>query len=206
MPKVIAALIASVLSLSAARPARQDTYRVDPARSRATIHVGKTGMFSFVAGHTHDVAGPIQNGSVDVDLDAPSRSRVRLRIAAAELEVSPTGEPEGDTPKVQEAMDSDKVLDVTRFPRITYESTAITIKGRDGSQLDAIVTGQLTIRAVTRPVTVPVHVELAGGELTAHGHFAIKQSAFGIQPISVGGVVAVKDTLEIDFSISANRR
>jgi polyisoprenoid-binding protein YceI len=56
---------------------------------------------------------------------------------------------------------------------------------------------------VTRPVTVPVHLELAGGTMTATGRFSIKQTTYGMTPITVGGVVAVKDTLDIRFSITA---
>jgi hypothetical protein len=44
---------------------------------------------------------------------------------------------------------------------------------------------------------------LHGSGLSASGRFEIKQSAFGMKPISVGGVVSVKDTLDIDFSIVA---
>jgi polyisoprenoid-binding protein YceI len=181
------------------------TYRVDPAKSHATIHVGKAGAFSFLAGHTHEVSGPIEAGSVDVDADAPAASHVRLVIAAAALKVSAAGEPQGDAPKVQEAMDGDKVLDVARYPRITYESTSVVVKNRTESQLDLNVAGRLMIRDVTEPVVVPVRVALSGTSLTATGRITIKQSAFGIKPISVGGVVAVKDTLDIDFSISATK-
>lgn len=197
--------IATLAPPSIARSAPSTIYRVDPAKSRLTIHVGKAGAFSFVAGHPHEVTGPIQSGSVDVDLDTPSESRIRLTIPASELKVSAKGEPEGDAPKVQEAMDSDKVLDVARHPRIVFESTAVTLKSRNGNVLDVIVAGRLTIRDVAQQVTAPVHVEIADRALTARGRFAIKQSAFGIKPISVGGVVAVKDALEIDFLISADK-
>ena len=37
------------------RPAAR-TYTIDSSRSRATIEVGKSGAFSFAAGHTHEVA------------------------------------------------------------------------------------------------------------------------------------------------------
>jgi polyisoprenoid-binding protein YceI len=190
---------------SAAFLAAATTYRVNPAKSHLTIHVGKAGAFSFIAGHKHDVGGPIQSGSVDVDLDTPSQSRVRLTIAAADLKVSPAGEPEGDAPKVQEAMDSEKVLDLARHPTITYESTGVTIKSRRGDSLDLMMTGQVTIRDVAQPVTAPVHVEIQDNMLTATGRFSVTQSAFGIKPISVGGVVAVKDALDIEFSIAADR-
>jgi hypothetical protein len=39
--------------------------------------------------------------------------------------------------------------------------------------------------------------------LTATGRFAIRQTDFGIKPISVGGVVKVKDELTIIFTIVA---
>jgi polyisoprenoid-binding protein YceI len=178
-------------------------YRIDPAKSRAAIHVGKTGAFSFVAGHTHEVAGPVQSGTVDLDLDTPSESRVALVVSTADLKVQPQGEPEADVPKVQQTMAGEKVLDVTHHPRITYESTAITLNTRHGNVLDATAAGRLTIRDVTHEVTAPVHVELKDGALTATGHLSVKQSAFGITPISVAGVVNVKDALEIDFTIAA---
>jgi polyisoprenoid-binding protein YceI len=202
---LFAALMALVARQSVTQVAERAAYRVDPAKSRATIHVGKAGAFSFIAGHTHEITGPIQTGTVDVDLDAPSRSHVQLVIASSELKVSAAGEPEGDAPKVQEAMEGEKVLDVQRHPKITYESTSVTLQNRRGNLLELSVTGQLAIQDVTQAVTVPVRVELAGSRLSANGRFEIKQSAFGIKPISVGGVVAVKDTLGIDFSIVATR-
>jgi polyisoprenoid-binding protein YceI len=194
-------LIVLVAQQSPVVIAQTAVFRIDPARSSVTIHVGKAGAFSFMAGHVHEVGGPIQTGSVDVDLDTPSRSRVRLSIASSELKVSAAGEPEGDAPKVQETMQGEKVLDVHRYPTITYDSTSVTLKSRSGSLLELSVTGQLTIRDVTQQVTVPVHVEVGDSRLSGNGRFEIKQSTFGIMPISVGGVVSVKDTLGIDFSI-----
>jgi len=197
------ALLATVWSLEPR--AASDTYQVDAMKSRLTIVVGKAGAFSFLAGHTHEVSGPVESGALDIDPGNPSRSQVRIVIAASSLKVSGADEPPKDRPKVQEAMESDKVLDVTRFPRITSESTSVTVKRQEGATLDVVVAGRLTIRDVTRPASAPVHVELAGSSLIANGRFAVTQTEFGIKPISVGGVVAVKDKLEIAFSITAQR-
>src|SRR5262249_59100240 len=49
---------------TSAPPAASDVYQIDPAQSRATIAVGKGGAFSFLAGHTHEVSGPIESGSL----------------------------------------------------------------------------------------------------------------------------------------------
>jgi polyisoprenoid-binding protein YceI len=151
------------------------------------------------------VSGPIESGSLDVDPDDPSRSQVRIVIAASSLKVSGANEPPKDRPKVQEAMESDKVLDVTRFPRITFESTNVTTKRHEGATLDVVVAGLLTIRDITRPVSAPVQVELGDRSLIANGRFSVRQTEFGIKPISISGVVAVKDTLDIAFSIAAQR-
>jgi hypothetical protein len=42
--------------------------------------------------------------------------------------------------------------------------------------------------------------------LTADGTFSIKQSDYGITPISVAGAVAVKDVLAISFTVLARER
>jgi len=54
---------------------------------------------------------------------------------------------------------------------------------------------------VTRSITVPVAARLEGQTLIATGSFALKQTDYGIKPISVGGVVSVKDALNISFEI-----
>jgi polyisoprenoid-binding protein YceI len=66
-----------------------------------------------------------------------------------------------------------------------------------------VVTGQLTMHDVTRSITVPVAARLEGQTLTATGGFAVKQTDYGMKPVSVGGVVSVKDTVNVRFSIVA---
>ena len=78
--------LASLLAM--ARPAvaqASGSYQVDPTQSVVTIAVGKSGAFSFIAGHTHEVAGPIGSGTVDVDAGSLPRSRVHIAIASASL-------------------------------------------------------------------------------------------------------------------------
>jgi polyisoprenoid-binding protein YceI len=181
-------------------------FEVDSARSRAVIDVGKSGPFSFIAGHTHEVVASKLTGTVDFDRDAPTHSSVRLEIDTRTLKVTGKGDPAADVPKVQEAMQGAKVLDVARFPSIRFESTTITVKSQTAAALDLIVAGRVTLRDITHAVTAPVHVALEKGALTAEGTFSIKQSDYGITPISVAGAVAVKDALTISFTVFARDR
>ena len=189
------------LSVRAAGPR---TFNVEPGQSRALIDVGKSGAFSF-AGHTHEVEAPVASGIVHLDTDDPSHNNVRLEFNAAAMRVTGKGEPPDDVPKVQQIMLSEQVLDVRRYPAITFESTSVTAKG-SAAALELSVAGRLTIRGKTQAVTAPVAVKLAGDRLTATGKFVVKQTDYGITPISVGGVVKVKNELNITFTIAARER
>jgi polyisoprenoid-binding protein YceI len=205
------ALLSGIVSMHAAHGASPRApgatpFEVDSTRSRAVIQVGKSGPFSFLAGHTHEVVGSTLTGVIGFDRDAPAQSTVRLEIDTRSLKVTGKGDPPEDVPKVQEAMQSAKVLDVARFPSIRFESTSVTVKSQTSTALELIVAGQVTLRGVTHAVTAPVHVVLEKGALTADGTFSIKQSDYGITPISVAGAVAVKDALAISFTVVARER
>lgn len=159
---------------------------IDTARSKITIHVGKTGLFS-AAGHEHEVSAPIAEGAID-DSGA---GRIWFRVEAAKLQVLP----EKDQAAVQKDM-QDKVLESATFPQIRFESTAI----RKVAEGKWAVTGNLTLHGKTNPVTVDVGLQ---GNAYA-GQATIKQSQFGIKSVSAaGGAVKVKDELRIEFVIVA---
>lgn len=181
-------------------PGGARSFAVDEKQSRAFIQVGKSGAFSF-AGHTHEVMAPVVSGVVTVDAEDPARSSVRLEIDAAALTVTGKGDSPSDVPKVQQTMLGEQVLDVQRHPRIRFDSTRVTVTGGTGAALDLVVAGDLTLHNVTRTLSIPVSVRLGADRLVATGRFPLKQTDYGIKPVSVGGVVSVKDTLDISFTI-----
>jgi polyisoprenoid-binding protein YceI len=197
---------ACVLAVLAAAPlaAAPRTYVVDPAASSVRIHVGKSGAFSF-AGHTHEVVAPALAGEVEADAADLASSRVALTFEAGALKVVPEGEPAGDPPKVEAAMLGPKVLDVARFPSIAFKSQRVS--GREaGGGYDLEVAGEMTIHGVSRPLTLPVHVEIAGDTLTATGKAVLRHDQFGLQPVSVAGVVKVKNEIGVTYRIVGRAR
>src|SRR3954471_7377758 len=126
----VLATVALVVAMAARQPAgaaAPRTFTADPAQSRAAIEVGKSGAFSF-AGHTHEVEAPLTTGVVHLDPDDPAHGDVRLEFNAAAMRVTGKGESASDVPKVTATMLSDMVLDVMRYPAITFESTRVTVK------------------------------------------------------------------------------
>lgn len=195
--------LSATSAMSAAAAPRQ--YVVDPAASQVVIHVGKAGLFRF-AGHTHEVVAPIHQGSAVVDLDHLESSSVEMAFQAAALRVTGRGEPAGDVPKVQQAMVGPECLDARRFPSIRFASRAVTVKARSGDAFDVVMRGDLTLHGVSREVLVPVHVVVGKDGIRATGTTKVRQTAFGIKPISVAGVVNVKDEVEIVWTVVARAR
>ena len=94
-------------------------------------------------------------------------------------------------------------LDAGRFPTIRFASRAVTVKGRTAGGFDVVVRGELTLHGVSREVLVSVHVVVGKDSISATGTTKVRQTAFGIKPISVAGVVNVKDELEIAWRVVA---
>jgi polyisoprenoid-binding protein YceI len=200
---VLTVLFCGVATAAIGRGAPARSYAIDASQSKATIEVGKSGMLSFAAGHGHEVVASGITGTIGVDDDDPARSTAHVTIDASALKVTGKGESADDVPKVQATMASAQVLDVQQYPQITFAATSIAVKNNQGATLDAMVTGQLTLRNVSRSITVPVAARMEGQTLTATGRFPVKQSDYGIKPVSVGGVVSVKDTVNVSFTIVA---
>ncbi len=168
-------------------------------------HVGKSGLFGF-AGHEHDVLATRIEGEVAAVPEDLARSRLSLRFEVAGLQVDEKKEPAGDGPKVQQAMLGPKLLDAARFPTVLFESTAVSGRAAGEAVHQLEIAGDLTLHGVTRRLTLTVRVELRGERLEAKGKLTLRQTAFGLSPISVAGVVKVKDEISIDFTIAATRR
>ncbi len=127
------------MSTTATPQAAVATWNIDPAHSVAEFKVRHM-MISNVKGQFTSLQGSLTLDEADI-----TRSRVRASIDAASVH---TREPQRDG-----HLKSADFFDAQKFPELTFESTRITRSG-DG-ELD--VTGDLTIRGVTRPVTF--HVE-----------------------------------------------
>ena len=83
---------------------------------------------------------------------------------------------------------------VESYPLISFHSTKIEKTGVN----HWLVTGELTLHGQSRPILAEVHY--AEGAYT--GRSTIKQTDFGINPVSVGGgIVKVKNELDIQFVV-----
>ncbi len=197
---------AALLAPWVAAPARcaETTYTVVESKSSVRVHVGKVGAFSF-AGHKHEVVAPV-TGTVTADPADLKASSVDLAFASARLRVLPEGEPTGDAPKVEIMMRGPEVLDAVRFPEVHFRSKKVAGREVSGGAYALSLVGELSLHGVTQQITVPVKVTLEGRLLTARGETTLRHDQFGMKPVSAfGGAVKVKNEIQIDFEIVAER-
>jgi len=118
-------------------------YAIDPAHTSVEF-IGRHLMITKVRGRFADVSGTI---TVD---DEPERSHVEVEIKVASIE---TGDPRRD-----DHLRSPDFFDAEKYPTITFRSTRVEALTSDSWA----VTGDLTVRDVSRPVTLQVDFDGAG--------------------------------------------
>lgn len=181
--------LAHVASASAAA-----VYRVDPTHSSVEFSISKwtvtrqTGTFrSF-------------EGTIRMAPDRPETARVEIRVAAASLDTR------NETRDA--VVRSDDFLDVASHPHILFRSRAIRADGPDSYG----VTGDLTIRGVTRRIVAPVRMigieavprvgELASFETT----FLLDRRDFNVLGTRwSGGSAILGDEVTVRLRIVARR-
>jgi polyisoprenoid-binding protein YceI len=177
----------------------QTKWQIDTSHSTAEFAV-KHLMISTVKGHFVDVTG-----SVTVDEADPEGSKVEVTIGVASVATRDQ--------KRDEHLRSPDFFDVARFPTITFKGKRI-----DGSlDGDFKLTGDLTIRGVTREVTLGVEssgqvTDPWGGERSGFAATTrISRKDFGLTwnlALETGGVVVgdeVKILIEVELVKQAGK-
>jgi len=166
---------------------------LDTQRSMITIHVGKSGLLSAAA-HEHTINAPIASGTVR-ESTAP---HIEFTIETAKMTVKPDPKIDAkDQATIQTHME-EMTLETKKFPEITFRSSRIEKIAGGQWKVD----GDLSLHGVTKPVSLTV--KQTGDSWTTHT--VLKQTDFGIKPISIGGgMIKVKNEVEIEFQIFAHQ-
>jgi polyisoprenoid-binding protein YceI len=173
--------------------AASTTWKIDPVHSHIEFSVRHL-MITTVKGRFTGV-----DGTVSIDDADPSASAVDVRIDASTID---TREPQRDA-----HLRSADFLDAETFPRLTFKSTRVS--ERRGDQFS--VTGNLTIRGVTREVVLKVTDEGRGkdpwgGERAGFSATTrINRKDYGLnwnQTLETGGVLVGDEvTIRIELQL-----
>jgi polyisoprenoid-binding protein YceI len=169
-----------------------DIYTIDHQHASVEF-IARHLMITKVRGRIPDVSGTITIA------DDPERSHVEVEMRVAGLD---TGDAQRDT-----HLRSEDFFDAEKYPTITFRSTSVEA-GPSGTWL---VTGDLTVRDVTRPVTLEVDFDGASGSPIGDERIAfsaateIDREDFGLtwnMALETGGVLVGKRA-RIEINVEA---
>ncbi|MCX8157744.1 MAG: YceI family protein [Verrucomicrobiae bacterium] len=145
------------------------------------------------------------SGKVIYDPQNPAATTGEIVVSAATLHVP--------NPMMKEHLHSAQWMDVAKHPEIRFKAVSLKNVKVSGDTATAEVTGQLTIKGVTREITVPVRFTYLkdklgartnnrqqGDLLVLRAQFTIKRSDFNINPAAPQDKVA--EEIELTLSIA----
>lgn len=172
-------------------------YRAGPLAARGHNHVvqaktirGEIALAEDFQRSTFSLVMPVSDFLVDA---AEARS-----VEGEEFAKMPSADfIEGTTRNMLGA----RVLDAAQFPQIEVRSVGLV-----GPSWGPDVTVRIRLHGVERDVTMPVAIDVADPRLVATAVFEIKQSDFGITPLSIlGGALQVGDIVRVRMRIVAQK-
>ncbi len=169
-------------------------YTIDASHSRLGF-VARHAMVTKVRGQFGSF-----EGSAHIDTANPTASKVDLSIDVASVDTR-SSDRDGH-------VRSADFFDVEKFPTMTFTSTAVV---RDGDEWS--ITGDLTIKDVTRPVTIAFEETGSARDpfgnlrIGFEGETTVNRKDFGLTwnaALETGGVL-VSEKIKLEFDISAIR-
>lgn len=142
------------------------------------------------------------SGTVTFDPEKPADTKGKIVVTTASLTVP--------NPVMNGHLHSDKWLDVSKHPEITFESKELKNVKANGAVTTADSVGTFTLKGVSKEVTVPITITYLkdklgqrvpnqkGDLLVIRAHFTIKRSDFNVNP----GQFEDKVSNEIDLTLS----
>ena len=172
-------LFAALFALS---PAYAETWTLDAEKSKIDF-VGKKPDGAHKGGFKGF------KSEVKADLENPQNGSMKLEIEAESLW--------SDDPKLTEHLKNPDFFDVRKYPKITFETTAINAASEDDVQL----TGKMTMLGKTVEVKVPCKATIAEGTATLKADFKLDRTKFGM----MYGKGKINDEVEITANLVFKR-
>lgn len=145
IPSFCLLVACSTAPVKIAAEAPAGNYRLDPTHASVTWSLSHAGLSNYTA-RFDDISG-----ALSFESEAPETSKVDIRIDPASVN---TGLDKFD----DELANSRNFFDAGTYPDIRFISTSITLTG----ETSGLITGDLTLKGVTKPITLDTTFNGAG--------------------------------------------
>jgi polyisoprenoid-binding protein YceI len=151
--------------------------------------------------------------------DLPNQAIGTTNAVEGEFQISLDGKPSGQVTKItvdlskltsDESRRDNRIrrqwLESEKYPNAVFtstEATGLPDSYTEGQEVNFKLTGNMTIRDVTKPVTFDVTGKLEGDTITGSATTQIMMKDFGIDPPSIAGMLTVKDGVTVKLLFTA---
>lgn len=178
-------------------------YAFDPTVSRFTVQAFAAGLLSSF-GHNPTIGLRDFQGTVEFVSGTYENTRIHMKVNTSRCEVLDQLKT-SDREKIEREMYG-VVLKADRYPCAIFESNQVEMRSAMTNPFAVQVKGELTLCGVTRRHMFGARVSNLESSLRIAGEFALRQSNYGIKPVSLaGGIFKLKDELKFQFEIIARR-
>jgi polyisoprenoid-binding protein YceI/predicted small lipoprotein YifL len=189
------------IPLGTAYPAPEnglEVFNIVPEESEVKYEVGEVfidqnNAFNLAVGVTSGV-----NGEILVDRANPANSVIKpISVDISQF----TSDSQRRDNSIRE-----RFLESSKYPAVEFtpqEIQGLPDSYQEGQTISFQVSGDLTIREVTKPVTFEVSLIGEGNQMTGVATTTILMSDFGFGPISILGILNTEDEVKVTFTFVA---
>src|SRR5688572_2758365 len=155
-----------------------------------------TGNINIANGNLLVAKNKLVGGTFDIDMNS--------------ITVTDITDPEYNG-KLVGHLKNDDFFSVDKFPKASFKITSLApIKGAKPGTNNYNVTGDLTIKGITKPVTFPANIKVEGNKATAQGVATVDRSKYDVKYASKSffesiGDKAIEDNFTLNFNVVANQ-
>ncbi len=174
------------------------TFTIVPEESKVSYAVGETFLnqnnkFITAIGVTQEI-----QGEVHVDKANPSNSTV----GPLDIDISAF---QSDEEKRDKAI-RERWLESATYPIATFESTSVEglpESYTDGEEVAFQITGDVTVRETTAPVTFDTTAQINGNEMAGTATGTVQMTDFGFEPPNIANILTAENAVELTFEFVA---
>ena len=185
--KKLALTAIMALGIGLSHGAHAESYIIDPAHTNILMRVSHLGFSDMVP----EALKP--QGVIHFDESKPDKNAAEVTLQASNID--------GDDKKFNEHLQSSDFFNSAEFPVVTFKGTSIQVTG----EKTGVLTGDLNLLGVTRPVTLNVTFNQVGVngfiqvetiDFTATGSFKRSEFGMGYGPPAIGDEITLDINLE----------
>ena len=184
-PLAIFLFVSLLGGVGAMQKARASEWSVAPEKSQIAFEA--TG-----GGYTTQGAFGRYRAEIEFDPDEPAQASVNVLL---DMNSAATGTADAD-----QTLKSADFFDTSRFPAARFTARGAQPEG-DGKY---VLNGHLTLKGVTKPVSLPFSIRVDSGTATVNAEAKINRLDFGVGPESVAGLPLDKD-VKLTIGLTAVR-